>query len=209
MFTNALKTYSLSALQKALNHAISLDEGAINNLATLEGKTLKIIILPLQVHFFIQFENKTILLRSHCAKLADTTIHSSPLGLIRLSFLPSSSVRSLFNDKVRISGDVQVGQQIKQLFDELDIDWEGHLAHFTGDVVAHQVGNFVRKGMRFTRRINHSIATNLTTYIQDECYATPSKQELEDFYAEIDELSLTVERLAARLQLLTQSTSKM
>ena len=44
-----------------------------------------------------------------------------------------------------MTGDVELGQQVKTLFDEIDIDWEGHLARFTGDVVAFQVGSLFRQ----------------------------------------------------------------
>ncbi|WP_133136141.1 ubiquinone biosynthesis accessory factor UbiJ [Legionella rowbothamii] len=194
-----LKKYSLKALQKAINAAISLDEHMPSKLQALNGKTLEMIIAPLNVHFFIQFTQGTVELLDHYEGLADTIIHSSPLGLIRLSLLPASKARSLFNDKIRMSGNMELGQQVKKLFDEMDIDWEGHLAHFTGDVVAHQLGSFMRKGLSFTKRIDESMRQNMSEYLQEELRILPSKNELEDFYKEVDELSLSVERLQAHV----------
>ena len=205
MMTEALKSYTLRALQKSLNHALALDELSAPKICALEGKCLKIIIAPLNVHFFILFQNHKIHLKSDTITLPDTVIHSSPLGVIRLSLLPSSKVRSLFNDQIRISGDVQVGQQVKKLFDELQIDWEGHLAHFTGDVVAHQIGSFVRHSWSIKQRMSDSFRKNLSDYVHDESRLLPSRQELEDFYTAIDALSLTVERLAAHINQVTQS----
>lgn len=205
MITKALKSYTLIALQKAVNHALALDELSAEKIAELDGKRLKIIIAPLNVHFFILFINQEMILKTEDIGIPDTIIHSSPLGLIRLSLLPSSKVRSLFNDKIRISGDVEIGQKVKKLFDELHIDWEGHLAYFTGDVVAHQIGNFMRHGISFKRRLSDSFRQNLTDYLHDECRLFPSQQELEDFYTEIDELNLSVERLAAHIALIAQS----
>jgi len=205
MMTKALKAYTLRALQKSMNYALALDELSTPKINALEGKRLKMIITPLNVHFFILFQKHQIRLQSESSALPDTIIHSSPLGVIRLSLLPSSKVRSLFNDQIRISGDVQVGQQVKKLFDELQIDWEGHLAHFTGDVVAHQIGSFVRHGLSFKQRLSDSLRKNLSDYVHDESRLLPSQQELEDFYAEIDELNLSVERLAAHLKQFAQS----
>ena len=130
---------------------------------------------------------------------ADTIIHSNPIGLIRLSLLPASKARSLFNDKIRMSGDIELGQQVKKLFDDMDIDWEGHLAHFTGDVVAHQIGSFVRKGMEFKKQFSHSMRHNMTEYLQEELRVFPSRNELDDFFNDVDELSLNVERLQAHI----------
>lgn len=146
-----LKKYSLKALQIAINKAARLDEHMPAKLQALDNKTLEMIISPLNVNFFILFKDGEIILLNSYDRGADTIIHSNPLGLIRLSLLPASKARSLFNDKIRMTGDTELGQHVKKLFDEMDIDWEGHLAHFTGDVVAHQIGSFVRKGMAFKR----------------------------------------------------------
>lgn len=200
-----LKKYSLKALQIAMNQAIMRDENVLSTLYVLNGKTLEIIISPLNVNFFIHFNESKIQLLDHYDEKADTIIYSNPLGLIRLSLLPASKARSLFNDKIRMTGDVELGQHVKKLFDEIEIDWEGHLAHFTGDVVAYQIGSIMRKGMAFTRHVEQSVRQNMTEYLQEELRVLPSKYELEDFFAEIDELSLTVERLQAHVnQLLSR-----
>jgi ubiquinone biosynthesis protein UbiJ len=168
----------------------------------LEGKVLKIIIAPLDVYFYIHFNLSQMELLDEYAEPVDTTIHSNPLGLIRLSLLPASKARSLFNDKIRLSGDVETGQQVKQLFDELDIDWEGHLAHFTGDVVAHQIGSLFHKARGFTAQFGESMRLNTKDYLQEELRVLPTQAELNDFFQDIDTLSLRVERLQARMALI-------
>jgi ubiquinone biosynthesis protein UbiJ len=178
---------------------MSLDEQMPGKLQKLHGKVLKMIITPLNVNFFIQFYEGEMLLLDRYDGQPDTIIHSNPIGLIRLSLLPASQARSLFNDKVRISGDVELGQKVKQLFDEMDIDWEGHLAHFTGDVVAHQIGSLVRKGMAFKKQFSQTMRQNMTEYLQEELRIVPSRNELDDFYNDVDELSLHVERMQARV----------
>lgn len=194
-----LKKYSLKALQIAINKAAKLDEQMPARLNAFDNKTLEIIISPLNVNFFIHFKDGEIVLLDCYDREADTVIHSNPLGLIRLSLLPASKARSLFNDKIRITGDTELGQQVKKLFDEMDIDWEGHLAQFTGDVVAHQIGSFVRKGMAFKKKLDESLQQNVSEYLQEELRVMPTKYELEDFFAEVDELSLSVERLQAHV----------
>ena len=194
-----LKEYSLKALQFTVNQALKLDEQMPEKLIAFEGKTLKLIIAPLNVHFFMHFDQQKIVFLTHYEGQVDTIIHSSPLGLIRLSILPSSQARSLFNDKIRISGDVELGQKLKQLLDELDIDWEGHLAEFTGDVVAYQLGAFVRKGIEFKKQLTTSISRNVSEYLHEELQLLPSSNELEDFFKDIDELTLDVERLTAHV----------
>jgi ubiquinone biosynthesis protein UbiJ len=194
-----LKKYSLKALQKAINSAMGLDENMADKLKALDTKVLEMVIAPLNVHFFIQFNDSKIELLDKYEEHADTVIHSNPIGLIRLSLLPASQARSLFNDKIRMSGDIELGQKVKQLFDEMDIDWEGHLAHFTGDVVAYQIGSMVRKGLQFKRHFSESMRLNVTEYLQEELRAFPSRNEIDDFFNDVDELSLNVDRLQAHV----------
>jgi ubiquinone biosynthesis protein UbiJ len=194
-----IKKYSLLALQKALNHALTLDDSMPDKIQALHGKVLEVIITPLDVNFFIRFYHREMQLLAMWDEHPDTIIHSSPLGLIRLGLLPSSSVRSLFNDKIRLAGDIELGQKVKKLFDEMDIDWEGHLAHFTGDVVAHQIGSFVRQGLAFKQRIGQSMRHNVTGYLQEELRVFPPREEINHFFSDVDELSLKTERLSAHV----------
>ena|SRR3990167_7863716 len=194
-----IKKYSLKALQQALNHGLSLDETRSDKIRQLHGKVLEIIINPLKVSFYITFDNAKLVLLDEYAGKIDTHIESSPIGLIRLSLLPASKVRSLFNDKIKISGDIALGQELKQLFDELDIDWEGHLAHFTGDVVANQIGNIFKEGQLFKNKLTSSIKRNLTEYLQEEAKEFPSREEIRDFFNDIDDLSMRTERASAHI----------
>lgn len=201
-----LKKYSLKALQLAVNQALKLDDTMSSKIQNLNQKVLEMVVSPLDVTFYIQFLNGEILLLDQYHDQPDTIIHSNPLGLIRLSFLPASQARSLFNDKIRMSGDIELGQKVKQLFDDIDIDWEGHLAQFTGDVVAHQIGSFVRKGLGFKNQFSESMRLNVTEFLQEELRVLPSRNELEDFYTDVDELNLASSRLEAQInQLLSHN----
>lgn len=198
-----LKEYSLLALQKAINCALALDEGMPGKILPLEGKVLEVVINPLNAYFFLTFQQGKVKLLAYYEGIPDTVIHSNPLGLIRLSLLPASKLRSVFNDNIRISGDVELGQKVKVLFDNIEIDWEGHLSHFTGDVVAHQIGSWVRGGREFNRRLVSSLKRSMTEYLQEERKLVPNPQEVQDFFQDMDDLVLRLERLVAHFNLLS------
>lgn len=193
-----IKKYSLKALQKAINHALSLDPSLAEKTEPLRARWVCLVIEPLGVDIFLGFSSCGLLLRDKIDQEPDTVIHSSPLGLIRLSLLPASRARSLFNDRIRMSGDVELGQQVKSLFDSLDIDWEGHLARFTGDILAHQAGNFFRQGRDLGRKMIENFRANFGEALQEEWRMFPPREEVEDFFADIDSLVMEVDRLQAR-----------
>lgn len=62
-----------------------------------------------------------------------------------------------------------------------------------------KIGSFVRKGMAFKKKVDDSFHQNVTEYLQEELRVMPTKYELEDFFVEVDELSLSVERLQAHV----------
>ena len=197
-----LKKYSLKALQIAINHALGLDAALSDKIHALVGRWLEIVVEPLGVNFFMGFDEQGVLLKDSLFCPADAVIHSSPLGLIRLSILPASKARSLFNDEIKIHGDVELGQDVKRLFDALDIDWEGHLAQFSGDIIAYQIAGLWRKGRAFGDRVLGSFHNNLGEYLHEEMRILPAAEELDDFFNDIDALVLDVERLEAKINLL-------
>jgi ubiquinone biosynthesis protein UbiJ len=203
-----LKQFSLQTLQYAINQALSLDTNTLEKIKKLEGKIIELIISPLNVHFYISFEQSKVLLLADTILKPDTIIHSSPIGLIRLSFLPSSKMRSLFNDSIQISGDIQLGQQLKEIFDHIDIDWEGHLAHFTGDVAAYHIGKIVKKGRSLQKRYKDSFKRNSKEYLMHELQMTPTSSELENYYQGVDDLRLRTERLIAHVHYLMAENEK-
>jgi ubiquinone biosynthesis protein UbiJ len=197
-----IKKYSLKALQYAINKALALDDHSLAKLTALQGRIVNLIIEPLGIDFFICFDNQQMLLLDDVVGTPDTTIYSSPLGLIYLSLLPASQIRSLFNDKIRLSGDIELGQQVKKLLDELDIDWQGYLAHFTGDIVAYQLGSLIKQGHAFQQRFSQSMCEHTTDYLQDEWRFFPTREEVEDFFHDVDQLSIDSERIHAQFKLL-------
>lgn len=192
-----IKSISLQALQFAINQAIQLDKEMREKLYPFDHKVIEMVISSLGVCFYLRFFQGVIYLNKESSKTPDTIIHTSPLGLIRLSFLPSSKMRSLFNDNIRITGDLELGQALKKIFDSMDIDWEGHLAHFTGDVAAYHIGKVMRKGLRFQEKCVENLRQSTQAYLIHEVHMTPSKQELNEFCEDVDELRLRAERLLA------------
>lgn len=194
-----IKDLTLTTLEHAIRSALALDENSAERLSALDGKTLALTISPLNVRFYMEFAHQSLFLKSQVDGLPDCSITSSPMGLVRLSLLPASQARSLFNDRIKMEGDTEVGEAVKALFDDLDIDWEGHLAYFTGDVVAHQIGAVFRKGAAFTKQLRHSLGHQMGEFLKEELRVSPGQEELRDFFDDVDSIRLRVERLAAKI----------
>jgi ubiquinone biosynthesis protein UbiJ len=71
-----------------------------------------------------------------------------------------------------------------------------------GDLPAHFLARRLRSSVKWSRDARHSMASNLEEYLHEETSALPGQRELEASFQDIDSLSLRVERLAARVELL-------
>ncbi|CEG58967.1 hypothetical protein [Legionella fallonii] len=92
-----------------------------------------------------------------------------------------------------------LSSHIKKLWNELN------LPQFTGDGIGQQIGSLVNKGKEFKKQVADSLQLNIVEYIQEELRVYPSRDELNDFFNEIDELSLSVGRLQAHVNQLMSS----
>jgi ubiquinone biosynthesis protein UbiJ len=137
----------------------------------------------------------------------DTRISGSlwALGLMGISAKP---MRSVFSGEVKIEGDMTTGRRFQELFDRLDIDLEEKLSRFTGDVIAHQIGNIFRKGTRWTRQSIRTFELNLSEFLQEETRDLPAGPEAEIFYRQVDQLRADFDRLNSRIERLENSFTR-
>jgi ubiquinone biosynthesis protein UbiJ len=69
-----------------------------------------------------------------------------------------------------------------------------------GDVAGHQLANLLRGLFRFGRDAGRSLERQLAEYIHEEARLAPPRAELDDFYGDVQALTVAVDRLASRLQ---------
>ena len=114
--------------------------------------------------------------------------------------LGQDSENALFSGDVEIVGDTEAGQQFNQTLQQLDIDWEEHLSHITGDVIAHQLGRGLRGLLRWGRQVEDSLLQDTAEYLEEEKLLVATKFEVEAFNRDVDVIRNDIERLQARIQ---------
>lgn len=193
-----IETIALAPLEKAINHYLSMDPDVYQKRKALDGKCLKLVIKPCTLYFL--FEKEKIHVLSSSKQKPDATLIGYPLAFLKLHFSDDAELFSLFKGEITMEGDIEVGQRVKTLFDTIDIDWEEHLSQLTGDIVAHQLTNIVKKTKDIGSRLIKSTQLNMTDYLQEECRILPTREELSDFFDDIDNLRLRLDRLEAHMK---------
>lgn len=192
-----MKNLALHTLNSAINHYLQLDPLSKQRLQKLEGKNLRLIIKPLTLFFL--FQNQQIKLVDQFEGHIDATIEGYPLAFIQLHLSSQENAPKLFKQKLTISGDLEFGQQVQTLFKDLDIDWEEHLSKLTGDVIAHEMSNIFKRSTNFASKLAQSMQDNLKDYLHHETRSLPCQEEINDFFEDIDNLRLRVDRLQANV----------
>ena len=189
----------LSILENAISRFMALDPDASRLLKPISGKVIAIRFKYPDWVFYLSPSDSSIQLLEAFEGRPDTTLIGTPLAFLRLG-LSKNPVGELFAGTVTIEGDLPTGRKFQSVFKRLDIDWEEPLARLTGAVAAHQIGNWLRGGMRWGRESAEALRLNLAEYLQEEHRDLPAACECDEWFMEVDTLRADADRLEARIQ---------
>jgi len=133
---------------------------------------------------------------------ADAFVRGGPFSLLALSGNAPEAV--LQRGDVRIDGDAELAQKFRELLGLLKPDLEDELSLVVGDVPAHQIGRFARAAFGWTRKAAETTVRNAAEYLGHERRDLVPRAEADQFLQGVDQLREDVDRLAARIDLLTR-----
>lgn len=198
-----IKPLIISALDPTLNQFLSLDEDVSLFLSPLAGKVISITILPFNETIYLCPTVDKIQLLENYTEEVDTSI-SGTLSTLGLMGFSSTPMRLIFSGEVKIEGDTQLAHKFQQLFERLDIDLEEKLSQFTGDVIAHKMGNFFRSFQNWSEETIETFQLNSKEFLQEETRDLPAEAEADILYQQIDEIRSDFDRLCARIEQIKQ-----
>jgi ubiquinone biosynthesis protein UbiJ len=196
----------LQPVQSLLDRGVENSTTAAALCAQLEGRTLQIAALPaeLAVHFVVT--NGQLQLNQGMAENPDATISGSLINLTRLAGDDPEAV--IRDGDVSISGDADVATNFRALLAITRPDWEEELSRLTGDALAHEAGRAFRGVAGWAARARHSLGRSVAEYLTEESRDLVATTELEEFYTEVDQLAMSVERAEAKLRIINECSNK-
>ncbi len=133
---------------------------------------------------------------------ADATLSAGPFGL--LSLLGPSAQNALQSGAVAIGGDAELAGKFQELLKLLRPDIEEEVSGVIGDVAAHRLGRLARMGSQWGRRAAATGLANAAEYLGHERADLVPRAEGEQFLRGVDALREDLDRLQARLELLSR-----
>ena len=188
-------------LEKIIGYVLQLDEEAAQKLQALNGKCICIKLTDLQQQFIFEIENNAIQVASQSEKKHHVTMAGTSFAFFNLSLSDTGS-DTVFKGEIHFEGEISSAQKFQQFWQSIDIDWEEHIAKYTGDIVAHQCGRFARQAHAYMKNLFITSQQNFSEYIKEEARLTPDPCEIETFYDDLDDLKSDLSRLELRVQAL-------
>ena len=199
-------TWLIEKMTAAINAYLHLDEASSSRLQPLIGKTITIELLPLHYLFQCTFTANGVHLTQGNDQPAAAHLSGTPIQMTSLLFAKENRQR-FFAEDITLTGDALFGQQVVQLFDALEIDWEEQLAQLIGDVPAYHLGRTFNALSEKIKHAKTSFNENINDYLHEEADWFPTREALQDYFQAVDNLRMDVDRLSARIALIAHSLS--
>jgi ubiquinone biosynthesis protein UbiJ len=196
----ALHTAGLAAAEAAINAALRLSPHSLEALKPLQGQVLALVCTRPEITLYINSEpNGELRLRG----VYDGTVRSRVVGsaedFAELARAEDPAA-TLINGGIQLDGSSSILIDMQRVFNGLDIDWEAPLVDGLGDVAGHQLAGMLSAAFQWSRQASSNLRRQLGEFALEEARLAPPPLALEDFYADVAELTERSDRLAQRVE---------
>lgn len=203
-----LHTAALAALESLVNRALALAPRAGAELAELEDCVFALECTTPQLTIFLQPQGETVRLMGVFEGPVTTRVRGAAADFTELAAADDPAA-CLINGALELEGESAPLLELQQIMSTLDIDWEAPLVDVLGDVVGHQLAEVLRGGFSWGQQARKSLERQLEEFVHEEARLSPPRLELEDFYNDVQSLSVRVERLESRSRRLRQKIAQL
>jgi len=191
----------LQPVARLLNKNIGESTAAREQCKRLDGKVVAIRVRDTALASYFAVDNETVSLSAEHDAEPDVVITGS---LVTLALL--SGEDSLRDGSLDLTGDAATAQAFQQLLAHAKPDVEEELSGVIGDTAAHTLGKFARGVGRWAHQTRSIMRDNIREYLQEESRDVPSRYEVERFSKDVNVLRDDVDRLAARIDRLLDTS---
>ncbi len=202
-----LQTALILFLESSVNKILATDSATLSALEKLSGKVFEFKITDAPIHLYLFPHASGIELQRSFENPSDTCLTGS-IAQFRLLATAQDKSSQLFGNGVMISGDTQLANKLQRIMANALIDWEGLIASYSSDLIAHQIFNFGKSAAKQTALTKESLSLNIGEYLQEEIQTLPPRAQVDGFVDDIDQLTQRVDRLEARISLLIETSTK-
>ncbi len=186
-------------LERAINHALSLDPETRQNIARLDGRRIGVELAPLNLALAITVDGDHLRVGPHWQDTRDLNLRASPASLLAFA-LRRGDESVLPPGKVEISGDAELARQFEKLMRDFRPDIEEAFAKTFGDVIGVPIAQAFTRSFTWAAESAKSLVVDAAGFVRDESGDAVAVAEAESFFDEVDDLRERTDRLDARVR---------
>jgi len=189
----SLVDLSLSkSLEMAVNTAIRLDEQQGALFDPLDGQTIALQIAPFSSPIYCIINQRQALFQNQLQGTADASVRTHFNQFIGLPLGDTLQADT-------VTGNPDVAKQFVDALNHMEIDWEEHLSHYTGDLVAFKLGHSVRSVLNAKQQTKTYMGETVKEYLLFEMESLPPRHQVDHFVKEVNRLNQQVDQIAERI----------
>lgn len=184
-------------LETAFNRFVRQDSERLKKMASLQGKVLQLTVTEV-AGLYLLFTADQLAVLQHYEGAVDSHLSLSlnALGLLQDKGLLMQYIR---DGRIDVQGDPMPWQDFSALLKAPDLDIEGWLAPYVGDIAAHLLCRHGAELKVTIARRALALRAQLGDYAREEAGVAVGPLELMDFNDEVEQLNKRTLRLQARL----------
>ena len=198
----SIKTGLLASIEVVVNKTLALDPVTIKRLSKHQGSVLRVECLEPDFTCWLWIESYGIRLAGYHEGEVDASIKGSLVSFMELAgrrFATFDDVAGLETE-----GDETLIADLGEIHKGMELDWEGLVCRYLGDVAGHAVSEGVRRVSDGLQQLFQRSARQVPDYLQEELQVLPVRADMEFAQSEVKALQDRTEELAKRISALEE-----
>ena len=193
-----LSSLICAGVEASINKLLTLDDTSTQRKKALLEQTIGLDISELKQPLFFHFTTSDVeVLGQYEGDIAAQL--SLNFGAL-LELKNNGNISELIkNDKLVIQGDIKALQAFADLLTKLDIDWQEHLSHYVGDVMAYRTGQCLKSAGQTFAKHSQRIKSNVSDYLVHEGDILVGQLEFIHFSDQVEQLGQDIEKISAQI----------
>ena len=196
----------LTKIEDLVNRVLVNDQDALTELGFLSEKVIALEVINTAIKVYVFPSAAGIRLMDTHDGISNVLIRATLPDMFAYLISSRDSKQSSAG-ALEVIGEVGLAQRFQSVMSNTDYDWEEFLSRYTGDLMAHKIGNLVRGLARFAKQTGDTIQQDISEYLLYEKEIIPVQEEVEEYVSSVDKLRNDTERLKLRIERLERSIS--
>ena len=185
-------------LETGVNQLHQLDSSAVIKRKQLNGTIIGVSLKELDFPLYFIISEQQVDVLNKFEGETDCSIHVSMSALKQLQ--DNHQLTNLIKSgKLEVEGDIQLAQRFASLLTDMEIDWEEHLSHKVGDVIAHKFCYHSKQLFKTAAKKSKVIEKQTALYLTEEAKLAPSSLEVSYFCDQVKALQKQTDELLFKL----------